>query len=275
MNQVLQDLSTPNLVTALENNMFAFFTNYGRAPHREICSTPNLIRFCTGISFAFFNGVFRAQFEPNQIDAAIAETLNYFSAQQLPMFWWTGPATQPPELGKYLEAHGLINSGESPVMAIDLSALSDEQILPTDLAIAQISDSETLKHWVRIATAGFEIPNTEFNAFFDLELSLGINSQEYIRFIGWWKGLPVVTSALYLDPQVAGVYVVATTPEARGRGFASALVLAALKKARALGYRVATLQASKMGVNVYRRIGFQEYCKTSFYLWTGKPKHNQ
>ncbi|MBD2242934.1 GNAT family N-acetyltransferase [Nostoc sp. FACHB-888] len=275
MNQILKDLSTPDLVRVLENNMYAFLTNYGHAPHCQLNRGSNLIRFSTGISFPFFNGVCCAQLQPDQTDAIITETLNYFIAQQLPMLWWIGTAPQPPDLGKYLEAHGLSNSGELPVMAIDLSTLPEELFVVEDLAIAQVKDPETLKHWVRVAMVSFKIPDPEYNAYYDLELSLGIDSKEYIRFIGWWNGLPVVTSALYLDSQVAGIYVVATMPEARGKGFAKALVLTALHKAYALGYHVATLQASQMGVNIYRRIGFQEYSKIGAYLWTGQLNQNQ
>jgi GNAT superfamily N-acetyltransferase len=143
--------------------------------------------------------------------------------------------------------------------------------LPENLEITLVNDIESLKHWVRIAMVGFEIPDDIFNDLFELELSLGIDSkQQYIRFLGWWKGLPVATSALYLDAGVAGVYYVATLPEARRQRFATSLVLAALRKARALKYCVGTLQASEMGVNVYTQIGFQEYCKMGLYLWTGK-----
>jgi predicted acetyltransferase len=63
-------------------------------------------------------------------------------------------------------------------------------------------------------------------------------------------------------------------PEARGQGFAKALVLTALHKAYTLGYHVATLQASQMGVNIYRRIGFHEYSKIGAYLWTGQLNQN-
>jgi GNAT superfamily N-acetyltransferase len=272
MNQVLHDLSTPNLVTALETNMFAFLMNFGRAPHRELYEGSDLIRFTTGISFPFFNGVFRAQLNFESIDTIITETVNYYTARQIPMFWWTGPATQPPDLGIHLEAHGLISKGELPVMAIDLSALPQEESLPANLEITLVNDIESLKHWVRIAMVGFEIPDEILDDLFELELSLGINSkQQYIRFLGWWKGLPVATSALYFDAGVAGVYYVATLPEARRQRFATSLVLAALRKARALKYYVGTLQASEMGVNVYTQIGFQEYCKMGLYLWTGKP----
>jgi GNAT superfamily N-acetyltransferase len=271
MNQVLHDLSTPNLVTALETNMFAFWINLGRASQGELYEGPDLIRLTTGISFPFFNAVFRAQLSPQQIDTTITETLNYYTAQQVPMFWWTGPATQPSDLGTHLEAHGMISKGELPVMAIDLSAVPQEDFLPANLEITLVNDIKSLKYWLQIAMVGFEVPDEIFDDLFELELSLGINSKQYIRFLGWWKGSPVATSALYLDAGVAGIYYVATLPEARRQGFATALVLAALQKARALKYRVATLQASQMGVNVYSRMGFQEYCKMGVYLWTGKP----
>jgi hypothetical protein len=37
-------------------------------------------------------------------------------------------------------------------------------------------------------------------------------------------------------------------------------------------YRLATLQASEMGANVYRQRGFQEYSKMGLYLWSGKAE---
>ena len=63
-------------------------------------------------------------------------------------------------------------------------------------------------------------------------------------------------------------YCVATLPEARRQGLGTALTLAPLRDARALGYRFATLQASKMGVGVYRRLGFWEQFKVGMYAWS-------
>jgi len=267
VNQILKDLSAPNLVTVLENNMFAFFTNYAHGAGCELYSGSNLVRFATGVVFPFFNGVVHTQLQPEQIDNTIITTLDYFRTKQLPMLWWTGTGTQPADLAKHLAAHGLNSLGVLPVMAIDLSALPEQKSSTDNLSIIPVRDQQSLRHWVEIAAIAFQVPRTQWDAFFNLELSLGWDSERYIRFIGYANNLPVATSALYLDGQVAGIYVVATAPEARKRGFATAITLAALEKAHALGYHVGTLQASQMGVNVYRQMGFQEYSQVDMYVF--------
>jgi hypothetical protein len=47
------------------------------------------------------------------------------------------------------------------------------------------------------------------------------------------------------------------------------MTLAPLMDAREMGYRIGTLQSSEMGLNVYRRLGFKEYCRVSQYVWAG------
>jgi predicted acetyltransferase len=74
---------------------------------------------------------------------------------------------------------------------------------------------------------------------------------------------------MILQDGVAGIYAVATLPEARRQGLGTALTLAPLGDARAMGYRVGTLQASPMGYSVYRRLGFQQVCEFGVYLWAG------
>jgi GNAT superfamily N-acetyltransferase len=49
---------------------------------------------------------------------------------------------------------------------------------------------------------------------------------------------------------------VATRPDARGTGLASAALSATLLQARSRGVRTASLQATPMGLGVYRRLGF-------------------
>ena len=52
--------------------------------------------------------------------------------------------------------------------------------------------------------------------------------------------------------------------------YGTTLTLAPLREARAMGYRIGLLDSSNMGLGVYRRLGFQEYCKMSYYVWSGE-----
>ncbi len=65
---------------------------------------------------------------------------------------------------------------------------------------------------------------------------------------------------LYLDGDIAQVEDVATIPEERGRGYASAVVLHAVEKARAAGAELVFLvaDADDWPKELYRRLGFEE-----------------
>jgi GNAT superfamily N-acetyltransferase len=76
-------------------------------------------------------------------------------------------------------------------------------------------------------------------------------------FVGRVEGAPVASAMLIASGPVAGIYWVATVPEARRRGYGEALTWAAVEAGRRAGCAVASLQASAMGRPVYARMGFQ------------------
>jgi GNAT superfamily N-acetyltransferase len=57
----------------------------------------------------------------------------------------------------------------------------------------------------------------------------------------------------------AGVFWVATLPEARGRGLAAGLLSVAMLEARERGCDISTLQATGAGEPVYARLGYQTF----------------
>ncbi len=81
--------------------------------------------------------------------------------------------------------------------------------------------------------------------------------------------LVVATASLVLSAGVAGLYSVMTLPEVQRRGIGTLMTVVPLRAARARGYRVGVLQSSPMGLSLYRRLGFQEYCRIAGYLWQG------
>lgn len=275
MGDILYDLSPPALVAAIEANLFELTLLWSRWPAAEVHDDPDTLWTVTDIPFSMFNSVLRAQLAPDAVDAAIEAAIARCRTRNVSMLWWTGPATRPANLVAYLEAHGF-TGGEGRGMAVDLLALNEDLQMPPGLTIEQVSDDDTVEQWCHALVVGFGWPGYVEGAFQDWFASGGIGPRSPLRlYIGRLEGEPVATSFLFLGSGVAGIYNVATVPQARRQGIGTAMTLAPLHEARALGYRAATLGASEMGFGVYRKIGFREYCRIGDYEWTSESERSQ
>jgi len=148
----------------------------------------------------------------------------------------------------------------------------DEHLsLPSNLTIERVSDGEMLKTWLRIMTVGSKIPEEGLTLLLDVVTNHGFRDDAAVHYyLGRLGSQPVATSLLYLGGGVAGIYNVATLPGVRRQGIGRALTVAPLLEASAWGYRIGTLQSTPMGLNLYRRLGFREYCTFHAYFWSGE-----
>jgi ribosomal protein S18 acetylase RimI-like enzyme len=271
MTPIVQDTSPAALTAAIEDNLFAFFALFRRLPGAAYEDRPDRIRLVTGIPFPMFNAVFRARLAPATLEAEITATLAPFTARHLPMLWWTGPATQPADLGARLQARGMVRTSDSTGMACDLRDLPPP-VMPPGLTIHRVSDASGFAAWVEPVGRSFDLPPFAANALRGFCERLGFGPDTPLQhYVGRMDGTPVAGASLCLGAGVAGLYNVATIPEGRDQGTATALVLAALHAARTRGYRVGSLQSSRMGLNLYRRLGFAEYCTIAHYLGPPVP----
>ncbi len=155
-------------------------------------------------------------------------------------------------------------------MAVELRSLPETPSTSPGLIIEQVKDIATAEAWCRVLCLGSEMPTFVGQAFLDFLGSLGFDPESPFRhYIGRLNGEAVAASSLFLGAGVAGIYNVATLPDARRKGIGAAMTLYPLLEARALGYRVAILHSSVLGVNVYRRLGFQEYCRIGQHVSSG------
>jgi len=268
MTPVLTDFTDSNLMGANEANQQEVYGLLACLPDADVLDSPQMLRICTGVPHPIVNGVIRTQWGPAGLEDQIETTLDYFRSRQVPMMWMVTPSSRPANLASCLQAHGLMLGGTMPGMGIDLQILPDSLPLPPEVTIDEVTDKPALQHWVQALSLGFGLSVEVVDVFARASDMLGYGEQAPIRnFVAYRKGEPVGTSTLYLGAGVAGIYCVAVLPEARQQGIGAAITAAPLQIARDLGYRIGTLQASKMGEPVYRRLGFQEHGQFAMYGW--------
>lgn len=267
MTEILTDFSEQALIAAIEGNLLGMMPDvFASLPGASYHDAPDIAWFATGISHPLFNGVLRTQI-PSDAPARIKRIKSYFQSERLPMIWWVVPSAQPDHLGQLLQAHGLIHFEDSEGMAVDLHTLEDQPTRP-NLQVQKVDSIELMEEWIQPFVKVFELPEETIEPVLTIfgKLGLGQDSQWH-HYVGTLDGKVVGSSSMYLGVGVAGIYNVSTLPKARKQGVGTALTLAPLLDARQMGYRIGILQASEMGLSIYQRLGFKEYCKISHYVY--------
>ena len=272
MVAVLKDLSPGAVARAIEWNLFGLYATFDRIPGARVDHEPHLMRVCTGLPHELLNGIFRAQFRADDIDGSIDEAIEDFRSRELPMVWWTGPSSKPPELGKYLENMGLAHVGELTGTAVDLDTLPETIPASDELTIEVVRDEQTLMAWLGPVAFGYEFPEPVALALFDLFHGFGYDADApFQHYLGRWKGHPVATCSMFFGAGVAGMHT-AVVPAYRGQGIGAALTLTSMLDARDAGYRVGVANTAPNGSTVPGQLGFKTYCHFGLYMprdWDG------
>jgi len=269
MRDILGDLSDTKLVkTVIRANWENYHYCLGRSPSVELSVGKYLTWLVTNMPDHFMNLVVCTELPPEGIDSLIENALTHFQALNIrKLSWLTEEGLPALEIKRYLEAHGLSFSASfATEMAADLRTLREAPFGSNELRVVRVEDQETLRKWIHIASIGFRVPAPFEDTWYEF-FSEAACASPFRTYLALLNGKPVATSQLFTSAGVAGIYNVTCLPEARGRGIGTAVVLAPLLEARDMGYQVGILQASSMGYNVYRRIGFQDFGKLSLYLW--------
>jgi GNAT superfamily N-acetyltransferase len=279
VSDTLEYTSPDALARAVEASVVAFYSHFGRMPGARLEVGSELTWVMTGVPAPHFNAVLRTQLVRSLSDAEraarIAATLDRFRSRGLPALWWVMPSTVPARLGDVLLAHGLTSAGTRPGMAVELAALPDaaskDGTTAPALEIETVTDVPTYERWVEVFAACYgyspEVTTAYRTLTAEAELGPAQLPQPVRHYLGRLEGEPVAIATLLLDAGTAGLYHVGTLPTARRRGIGAAIALAPLLDARRLGYHVGVLFSSPMGLNIYRRFGFQTVCQLDRYAW--------
>jgi GNAT superfamily N-acetyltransferase len=205
----------------------------------------------SGIKHPFANMVFGMNV-PNT-ELRVKSVTMRLQELEAPGYWWVGPCTQPTSLVDILHEHGWVESWLVPALCIDLAELPDNRG-PQGVEFLEVTTQADLAAWQEIFAAGNGMPVEVCRLFVP---TLGGPVRLYTVLL---DGKPVGTTGTFFHREVPGIYCVSTLPEYRGRGIGTAVTALPLMWARAQGFRMGTLQSSKMGYPVYKKLGFQDVC---------------
>lgn len=255
-------------IRAIETNLFALFKYWlGSWPGVTLEATPGWIRTQSPSAYRLCNCVMRTAIEPAQLDSHIDAAVEHGRSLNVPLLWWLEANYKPTDLGERLAARGFVHTQSFPGMAIDLKRLKAPADLPPGVHIEEVLDDEALIEWCTACTTGFG-NERHYQGFVESIRSAGFGAQAPMRlFLARLQGEAVASAMLFKDAGIAGLYNVATLPATRGRGIGAAVTVAALEAGKSAGCTLGTLYASKLGVNIYRQLGFEEQFQFHNYVW--------
>jgi hypothetical protein len=200
--------------------------------------------FTTGVPLGIFNGC--VVLEASQTED-LHRAIDWAESLQLPFRVWTD-ALREASVRTVAAEHGLVPDGEpEPVMVMRCPATPP----PPPIGISVVEAGAAEFRQVAEATGvpaefGLRLYRESFAADPDVQM-----------FVANLEGRPVSKSIAIRTGNVTGVYDVGTVSDARRRGAGSAVTWAAVAAGCDWGCRSIVLQASPMGLPVYRAMGFE------------------
>lgn len=254
-------------IRAVETNVWAMHADFRRVPAAVVHDAPDLLWFTVPTTSSWLNGASRTRLSGGSADAAIGMVVDELHALGRNVKWHVGPSTQPTDLTKHLAARGF-TAEAMPGMARSLDGWS-RPAMPPELDIRVVAVESDLLNWLAVFDAAFggDGPSGREHPWFGAFRHLTLGTESPCRlFIGRVGAEYVACSLAFHGGGAVGVYGVGTPPPLRGRGYGSALTVAAIKWGRLRGARLAILHASEFGEPVYRRLGFDTVCEVSQWL---------
>jgi ribosomal protein S18 acetylase RimI-like enzyme len=253
-----ESLTHPALGKATEVTYQVAYTLLGRWLEARFHQEGDAIWFVTDA--VGFNGVISTPITANTPERTIDKILKDIAGFSRGSTTWSlGPSLQNPPLKNRLLAHGRSQGEELPSLLLDLHALQAPEKKPAGLSIEVVDHEEAFQQFMHVVAVSSTLPDPVAGYLSGLDHGDKFLHDPACRYyLGRINGEAVATTLLLQCEGIAGIYVVGTIPERRKQGIGTALTLAALADARDLGYHIAVLQASEMGVRIYRKLGFQD-----------------
>ncbi|UCD22566.1 MAG: GNAT family N-acetyltransferase [Chloroflexota bacterium] len=271
-NGVIAGFPQNVVLQALEHNLWSLWSWFGRGPDCSLHDEGDALWFETPIPTLPYNMVLRFAVT-SDIDRRINSIVEHYRRRRVTFLWVIHPSSMPKDLGDRLRKRGLQEVEVCSGMAANLTDLHEPPSVPTDFEIRELDNETAANQLIEFAAWRWHVPEEakpHLRGYIQL-WHIGKPSALLRCWMAWCGGLPVSKVALHCAAGAAGIYAVATRPQARGQGLAGTLTLEALKSARHNGYQLAVLHSTPMAVNLYSKLGFRHVAP--FRLFASEMVH--
>ena len=263
--EILTDYTEETLTKVIHDSwnslIYQFFGNNPNTLYKE---TSELKTIDNDIKIPLFNRIYHTNLLPENTEQKISEIIKHFDSRKLPFNWQVDPGDKPDDLASRLEKAGLERS-EGPGMAVILEDLVEPK-MPENFRWEKVDTLEKIREWSYLMCRAYGFPEFGWDVFVGAVMNVGL-ADDFPCYTGYYKEDPVATSTILYSDGVAGLFNVANLPEVRGKGIGSMISYVPFIDAIERGYKIGILHSSKMGYNVYKRLGFEEICKHGTYQW--------
>ena len=135
-------------------------------------------------------------------------------------------------------------------MYLDLSKTTQEK--HNDLDVKFVKEKDDILRWIEIASKSFGtiIEKNVINQI--------IKDKNIYLLLGYKNDIAVASTLLYKTTDVMGVHLVGVPKEHRGQGIAENIMKKAITFSKEKKIKTMVLQASALGLGIYKKLGFEE-----------------
>lgn len=201
------------------------------------------------------NAAFRTD---DQLDPAklITQAREFFLARGRRFAVWARTDTEEDrELIAKAEQVGFNGVYEMPEMVLDRRP--EPVGAPAGVELHQVASRHDADNYWQVAIAAYASNGFPPEVFAFYENHDGLSGDNVAAFLAHLDGKPAGIAMTIVTDEVAGIYWVGSTEEARGRGLGRTMTATAVSAGFDMGATSASLQASPMGESLYKQMGFK------------------
>lgn len=215
----------------------------------------NYFEYVTSMDNEGPSRVFNISFPEHDTDTYIGDLVSRIKSKEVPNSLLITSETKPTNVCSVLKNNGFSLDDSGLCMVYEMTSKFAET--ENEIEIVRVDNRIDLEKWVHVInTALFECELLSIEQYEDI-----YNCENMSFYLAMKNGIAASACFTVHDGNYADLDMVATLNEYRRKGIASELVRHSMNDLYESGISLISLRAEVGGIELYKRIGFEEVCK--------------